>query len=214
MKNPIIKSLVIILFAVCSFSNTSSPAEKNIQKCTEFSSIGLHAPAIEQCQKAISDGVDSEKEFELLYYLANSYSSINKNVMAGEIMNTLLKGKPSITAEDYYLAGLIENKLNNYDSAIGFFEEAIRAGDNSINIKRQLASALFKSGDTRKANLILTGIFFEDSSDTQSMTQLSENLIAEGNFPKAKTITERIIRINPSYSYAYYLKYIISRSTS
>ncbi len=210
MKNPIIKSLVIILFAVCSFSNTSSPAEKNIQKCTEFSSIGLHAPAIEQCQKAISDGVDSEKEFELLYYLANSYSSINKNVMAGEIMNTLLKGKPSITAEDYYLAGLIENKLNNYDSAIGFFEEAIRAGDNSINIKRQLASALFKSGDTRKANLILTGIFFEDSSDTQSMTQLSENLIAEGNFPKAKTITERIIRINPSYSYAYYLKYIIS----
>ena len=93
---------------------------------------------------------------------------------------------PSITAEDYYLAGLIEIKLNNYDSAIGFFEEAIRAGDNSINIKRQLASALFKSGDTRKANLILTGIFFEDSSDTQSMTQLSENLIAEGNFPKAK----------------------------
>ena len=49
-----------------------------------------------------------------------------------------------------------------------------------------------------------------DSSDTQSMTQLSENLISEGNLIKANLITNRIIEINPGYSYAYYLKYIIS----
>ena len=42
------------------------------------------------------------------------------------------------------------------------------------------------------------------------MTQLSENLISEGNLVKANFITNRIIEINPGYSYAYYLKYIIS----
>ena len=77
----------------------------------------------------------------------------------------------------------------------GLLEKAILGEPNSISIKRQLARALFQSGDTRKANLILTGNFHEDSSDTQSMTQLSENLISEGNLVKANFITNRIIEI-------------------
>ena len=210
MKNPIIKSMLIIIFGFLFLSQTSISAEKNLQKCREFSSIGLHLPAIEQCQKAMRDGVNREAELELLYYLANSYSSINKNMLAKEAITKLLNTSPSISANDYYLAGLIEIKLNNNKEAIFYLEKAILGEPNSISIKRQLARALFQTGDTRKANLILTGNFYEDSSDTQSMTQLSENLISEGNLIKANLITNRIIEINPGYSYAYYLKYIIS----
>ena len=75
-------------------SQTSISAERNLQKCREFSSIGLHLPAIEQCQKAMRDGVNREAELELLYYLANSYSSINKNKMAKEAITKLLNTSP------------------------------------------------------------------------------------------------------------------------
>lgn len=210
MKNPLIRSLMMIIVGFLFSSETVNPAEKNVQKCIEFSSIGLHLPAIEQCQKAMKDVVSDEVESELLYYLANSYSSTNNNKMAKEVMGKVLNTSPSITADNYYLAGLIEIKLNNYKDAIYYLEKAILAGKNSINVKRQLASALFLSGDTRKANLILTGNLYEDSLDTQSMTQLSENLISEGNLLKANSLTNKIIKIYPEYSYAYYLKYIIS----
>ena len=210
MRNQIIKSMLIIIFGFLFSSETSFSAEKNVQKCIKFSSIGLHLPAIEQCQKAMNDGVNREVEVELLYYLANSYSSINNNKMAKEVINRLLNTSPSISASDYYLAGLIEIKLNNNKDAVYYLEKAILGGENSVSIKRQLARALFQSGDIRKANLILTGNFYEDSSDTQSMTQLSENLISEGSLIKANSITNRIIEINPDYSHAYYLKYVIS----
>ena len=51
MKNPIIKSMLIIIFGSLFLSQASISAEKNLQKCREFSRIGLHLPAIEQCQK-------------------------------------------------------------------------------------------------------------------------------------------------------------------
>ena len=96
MKNPIIKSILIIIFGFLFSSQTSISAERNLQKCREFSSIGLHLPAIEQCQKAMRDGVNREAELELLYYLANSYSSINKNKLAKEAITKLLNASPSI----------------------------------------------------------------------------------------------------------------------
>ena len=134
MKNPIIKSMLIIIFGFLFLSQTSISAEKNLQKCKEFSSIGLHLPAIEQCQKAMRDGVNREAELELLYYLANSYSSINKNMLAKEAITKLLNTSPSISANDYYLAGLIEIKLNNNKEAIFYLEKAILGEPNSISI--------------------------------------------------------------------------------
>tara|TARA_B100001057_G_scaffold238622_2_gene238913 strand:- start:620 stop:2008 length:1389 start_codon:yes stop_codon:yes gene_type:complete len=210
MKNLRNISSVIILFISFFFSEITHSTEQNIKKCIEFSSIGLHEPAIEQCQKAISDGVNNKEELELLYYLANSYSSINSNKMASQVMQKLIKANPNARLEDYYLAGIIEIKLNNHNGAINYFEMAIKEGLNSVDINRQLARALFKSGDEKRANLILTGVIFEDNSDIQSMIQLSENYIVGGNLTKANNIIDNVININSDYSYAYYLKYIIS----
>ena len=125
-------------------------------------------------------------------------------------MQKLIKANPNARLEDYYLAGIIEIKLNNYKGAINYFEMAIKEGLNSVDIKRQLARALFKSGDTQRANLILTGVIFEDNSDIQSMIQLSENYIVGGNLTKANNIIDKVININSDYAYPYYLKYIIS----
>ncbi len=210
MKHQKILLALIFSFFCLYEGETALSAERNIEKCTEFSSIGLHVPAIEQCQKAISDGVSEETELVLLYFLANSNSSIGNNEIAKDLMSRILKANTPARDVDYYLAGLIETKLNNHKEAVLFFEKAILNGLDTGEIKRQYARALFKSGEIRKSNLILTGMFYENSSDAQSMTQLSENLIANGNYAKANHITDRILNINPSYSYAYYLKYIIA----
>ena len=111
-------------------------------------------------------------------------------------MQKLIKANPNARLEDYYLAGIIEIKLNNYKGAINYFEMAIKEGLNSVDIKRQLARALFKSGDTKRANLILTGVIFEDNSDIQSMIQLSENYIVGGNLTKANNIIDKVINLS------------------
>ena len=78
MKNPIIKSMLIIIFGFLFTSQTSISAERNLQKCREFSSIGLHLPAIEQCQKAMRDGVNREAELEYVTPSGRYWEEVDK----------------------------------------------------------------------------------------------------------------------------------------
>lgn len=202
--------IVLLLFCIFSFQKSYSD-EKNIEKCYSFSKMGLHEPAIGHCLKLLSSESNDQKKSYSLYYLSNSYFSLGDNLSAIKYIDELVKLNTTITKETFYLAGLIHLKLGDYVQASFYLQKAIESGLDGIDVQRLYARSLFKSGQADLSNLILTGLMYKNSDDKISMTQLTENLIILEDYSKAEGIINKIIKIDPEYSYSYYLKYQLSR---
>ena len=207
-----IPTLIVLLLLFCIFSFQKSYSdEKNIEKCYSFSKMGLHEPAIGHCLKLLSSESNDQKKSYALYYLSNSYFSLGDNLSAIKYIDELVKLNTTITKETFYLAGLINLKLGDNKQASFYLQKAIESGLDGIDIQRLYARSLFKSGQADLSNLILTGLMYKNSDDKISMTQLTENLIILEDYSKAEGIINKIIEIDPEYSYSYYLKYQLSR---
>ncbi|MDG2186788.1 MAG: tetratricopeptide repeat protein [Hyphomicrobiales bacterium] len=202
--------LVIISIFVFSIQN-SNANEENLEKCVKFSKIGLHAPAIPHCTKILNLEYDEQKTSLALYYLANSHFSLGNTMSAFNNIDRLIKMNKDYSIEAFYLAGIINLKLSDYDKAANYLKKAIDGGLDGSDTQRLYARGLFKSGQTNLSNLILTGLMYKDLNDKISMTQLAENLIVLKNYKKARDIINNIIENDPDYSYSYYLNYQISR---
>ena len=210
MQMYIKKIFLLISFFLFPLIQYSQADEVSAKKCIQFSQIGLHQPAIANCQKALNEGTNQTRK-DLLFALANSYYSLNNNQSAKENINKLFEVDRKPNADTLYLAGLIDLNLNNYSRASNLIEKSIELGKTGIDTKRQYSRALFKSGDETKAILVLTGLKYETPNDIQSISQLAENYIMIGDTVRAKKLTHEIIEINPDYSYSYYLNHLISR---
>ncbi len=204
------KITLIISFFLLSIFQHAQADEVSAKKCIQFSQIGLHQPAIANCQKALNEDTNKSRK-DLLFSLANSYYSVNKNELANDNINKLFEIERKPNADTFYLAGLINLNLSNYATASNLIEKAIELGNIGIDTKRQYSRALFKSGEESKAILILTGLKYETTNDIQTISQLAENYIIIGDTERAKKLTLEMIEINPDYSYSYYLNHLISR---
>ncbi len=204
------KIFLLISFFLLPLIQYSQADEVSAKKCIQFSQIGLHQPAITNCQKALNEDTNQTRK-DLLFALANSYYSLNNNQLAKENINKLFEVDRKPNADTFYLAGLIDLNLNNYSRASNLIEKSIELGKTGIDTKRQYSRALFKSGEETRAILILTGLKYETSNDIQSISQLAEIYIMIGDTERAKKLTHEIIEINPDYSYSYYLNHLISR---
>jgi len=210
MQMYIKKIFLIISFFLLPLIQYSQADEVSAKKCIQFSQIGLHQPAITNCQKALNEDTNQTRK-DLLFALANSYYSLNNNQLAKENINKLFEVDRKPNADTFYLAGLIDLNLNNYSRASNLIEKSIELGKTGIDTKRQYSRALFKSGDETRAILVLTGLKYENPNDIQSISQLAENYIIIGDTERAKKLTHEIIEINPDYPYSYYLNHLISR---
>lgn len=210
MQMYIKKIFLLISFFLFPLIQYSQADEVSAKKCIQFSQIGLHQPAITNCQKALNEDTSQTRK-DLLFALANSYYSLNNNQLAKENINKLFEVDRKLNADTFYLAGLIDLNLNNYSRASNLIEKSIELGKTGIDTKRQYSRALFKSGEENRAILILTGLKYETPNDIQSISQLAEIYIMIGDTQRAKKLTHEIIEINPDYSYSYYLNHLISR---
>ena len=201
---------LLISFFLLSIFQHAQADEVSAKKCIQFSQIGLHQPAIANCQKALNEDTNKTRK-DLLFSLANSYYSLNKNELAKDNINKLFEIDRKPNADIFYLAGLIDLNLSNYTRASNLIEKAIELGNTGIDTKRQYSRALFKSGEESKAILILTGLVYETPNDIQTISQLAENYIIIGDLERANKLTIEMIEINPDYSYSYYLNHLISR---
>ena len=204
------KIFLLISFFLLPLIQYAQADEVSAKKCTQFSQIGLHQPAIANCQKALNEDTNQTRK-DLLFSLANSYYSLNNNQLAKNTINKLFEVDRKPNADTFYLAGLIDLNLNNYSRASNLIEKSIELGKTGIDTKRQYSRALFKSGEESRAILILMGLKYETPNDIQSISQLAENYIMIGNTERAKKLINEIIEINPDYSYSYYLNHLISR---
>lgn len=203
---------IVLLFLISIFSIQNSYSnEKNIEKCYSFSKMGLHEPAIGHCLKLLNSVSNDQKKSYALYYLANSYFSLGDNLLAIKYIDEIFKLNTTITKEAFYLAGLTNLKLGNNKRASEYLEKAIESGLDGVDIQRLYARSLFKSGQINLSNLILTGLIYKNLDDIVSMTQLIENLIILEDYSKARNIINKVIKIDPEYSYSFYLKYQLSR---
>jgi tetratricopeptide (TPR) repeat protein len=204
------KIFLLISFFLLPLIQYAQADEVSTKKCIQFSQIGLHQPAIANCQKALNEDTNQTRK-DLLFSLANSYYSLNNNQLAKNTINKLFEVDRKPNADTFYLAGLIDLNLNNYSRASNLIEKSIELGKTGIDTKRQYSRALFKSGEESRAILILMGLKYETPNDIQSISQLAENYIMIGNTERAKKLINEIIEINPDYSYSYYLNHLISR---
>lgn len=204
------KIFLLISFFLLPLIQYAQADEVSAKKCIQFSQIGLHQPAIANCQKALNEDTNQTRK-DLLFSLANSYYSLNNNQLAKNTINKLFEVDRKPNADTFYLAGLIDLNLNNYSRASNLIEKSIELGKTGIDTKRQYSRALFKSGEESRAILILMGLKYETPNDIQSISQLAENYIMIGDTERAKKLIHEIIEINPDYSYSYYLNHLISR---
>lgn len=89
------------------------------------------------------------------------------------------------SAETLAMLGLAYSQLNQYDKAAENFKAALEVNPDNLEVQRQYADALMRSGKTGPARNELQTILKSDPTDGHTVLRLAQIDQAEGHFQKA-----------------------------
>jgi len=202
-KYNLILSFFVFFTVTCI---TSVDADANILRCENYSQKGLHEPAINHCKNVINNQKSSNTNInKALYYLGNSYFSLDQPDNALNIFTNLIKNDKNYP-EAYYLKGLILLRQGKPKLAKENFESAISLNYTNNQLHRVYAKSLLQSNETKKAILKLTELTLTEPRDVILLTELSKAYLSIGKYSKAHEKINKVILLNSGYANAYFIR--------
>tara|TARA_B110000305_G_scaffold192342_1_gene215415 strand:+ start:4985 stop:6382 length:1398 start_codon:yes stop_codon:yes gene_type:complete len=181
-------------------------ANASIEKCENYSQRGLHEPAINHCNTVLDNKKSSDVEAnKALYYLGNSYFSLDKLDKALESFSSLIKNDKNYP-EAYYLKGAVLLRQGNPKLAKENFENALLLNYTSKQLSRLYAKSLLQSNNKKEAILNLTELTLIEPKDIILLTELSKAYLSIENYSKASEKIDRVIFLNNNYANAYFIR--------
>ena len=194
------------LFFILIYITSIVYANAGIIKCENYSQMGLHEPAINHCKIVINNKKSSNIEInKALYYVGNSYFSLDQPDKALEAFSDLIKNDKNYP-EAHYLKGVILLRQGKSKLAKESFENAILLNYTNKQLSRLYAKSLLQNNDKKNAILKLTELTLTEPKDIILLTELSKAYISIENYSKAIEKINKVIFLNNNYSNAYFIR--------
>lgn len=165
-----------------------------------FTAVALPGSAVE-AKKKNYDNMTSEdfvKEGDKLYVHGKYRDAGLKYIVA--------IAKDADNYEAQYKAGLVSEKIGNYDEAGKYYEAAIKANDKYMPPYKHLADVYVIKRDFDKALEYYNKFIEKDQTSAEAYGNRAIVHLIKNNTGAALADTEEAIRINPNMYSAWYLK--------
>jgi cellulose synthase operon protein C len=132
------------------------------------------------------------------YYFEALIAARRGNLAAArESIQQVLKASPE-HVPSLLLAGEIELRSKQYDSAQSYLRKALQGAPNSTYVQRLLAVTYLRLGSPARAVEVLQQPLSRGSKDPQLMAVAGEAYLAVGDFPKAEQYFAQTVALQPT----------------
>jgi len=185
--------------AVDAYSKVIELDPKNVDAYSSLGQIYLKMQRWNEAVATLEKTVGMSPENEVArYHLARAYEESNDWAKAAEAYEKYLSLKPSNFWEGYFRLGLCRLKLDQYESAITAFLEALKGQPQDFNLNYKLAEAYEKAKKYEKAEEVYNLLIQLYPSDSITYYKMIITMYDRaGMNAKAVTAAKKLIELDP-----------------
>lgn len=167
-----------------------------------------YSKALELLDIAIQQVKEAPPDF--LYDKALLLSNLGRNDESLNILNELLQ-KESKNPDYNYLAGIVSQRIKNYEKAIDYYDNVISLQPNNSKALNSKASALENLGQLKEATILLNAAISSDPKNADAWYNLGVIHFKEARYTDALKAYEKAAELNPVNPKAFINKGVTQR---